>query len=129
MDLRHEHLTDRQPKLATALADVITNRRLRDLDAVLIEQPPPDPLRCMPLLARRGQITDQPLMDSSRYSPNLAPADDTGLRFAGGTEDSNACLTARRCTPCLAANARIESPSRSLSRLICSNNSTLEPTS
>ena len=63
VDLRHEHLTDHQPELAAALADVITDRRLRDLNPVLVEQPPPDPLRRVPLLTRRQLVGDQPLID------------------------------------------------------------------
>jgi hypothetical protein len=36
MHLRDEHLRDRLPELAAALADVITNRCLRVIDAMLI---------------------------------------------------------------------------------------------
>jgi len=32
------------------------------------------------------------------------------FRGGGGTTESNAWCTVRRCTPCLSANARIESP-------------------
>ena len=71
VDLRHEHLPDRQPQLAPALAHVLADRHLRDISAVLIDQPPPDPLRGVPLLARRHPIGDQPLIDQR---PILRPA-------------------------------------------------------
>jgi hypothetical protein len=51
----------------------------------------------------------------------------TGYSFrGGGTASVNACRTARRCTPCRAANSRIDNPSRRASRRIASNNSTLD---
>jgi hypothetical protein len=61
--LRDEHLADRQAELAAALADVITNRRLRDIDTVLVDEPLPDPLRRVPLLLGRELIRNQPLID------------------------------------------------------------------
>ena len=82
----------------------------------------------MPLLA--AARPDPPASHSSitaRYGPSFGAGLLTGARFAGGTGDANACFTVRRCTPCRTANPRIERPSRSRSRLICSNCSTLDP--
>jgi hypothetical protein len=63
VDLRHEHLPDRPPQLAFALTHVLTDRDLRDIGAVLIKQPPPDPLRGVALLARRLAIGRKRLVD------------------------------------------------------------------
>ena len=97
VDLRHEHLPDRPPQLALARPHVLTDRDLRDISTVLINQPPPDPPRRMPLLAAARR--DPPTSHSSitaRYGPNFGAGLLTGARFAGGTGDANACFTVRR---------------------------------
>ena len=87
---------DRQPQLAAALADMITHRRLRDLDAVLVHQPPPDPLRRVPLLARRRPDPRSATHRSARDTrPASAPAGPPAALRAAGPRDSNACRTAR----------------------------------
>ena len=63
VDLRDEHLPDRKPHRPLARADVLTNRRLRDISTVLIHQAPVDPPRGMPLLARRSPIRLKPPVD------------------------------------------------------------------
>jgi hypothetical protein len=63
MDLRHEHLSHGQPQLAPTLMHVLADRHFRHLNAMLIDQTPPDPLRGMPLLPRRHQVSDKPLID------------------------------------------------------------------
>jgi len=45
VDLRDEHLTDPQPQLAATLVHVLADGHLRDVSTMLIDQPPPDPLR------------------------------------------------------------------------------------
>jgi len=62
-----------------------------------------------------------------RNGPNFGAGRPTGGRLTGGTGENNACFTVQRCTPRRTANPRIDSPSRSRSRLICSNCSTLDP--
>jgi hypothetical protein len=94
---------------------------------VLVDQPPPDPLRRVTLLARRLAIRFKARVDDRPIRASFGVGRPTGERFTGGTGDANACLTARRCAPCRSASARIDNPSRSRSRLICSNNSTLDP--
>ncbi len=61
--LRHEHLRDGQAELAAALAHMIADRRLGDVGAVLVDQPPPDPPRRVPLLPRRAPIGLQDRVD------------------------------------------------------------------
>jgi hypothetical protein len=85
--LRHEHLTDSQAKLAAALALVLANSRLRNLHTVLIDQPPPDPLSRLPLLAGRELIAISHSSISSRYTPNFGAGRASGGRSAGGTAD------------------------------------------
>ena len=63
VDLRDEHLLDREAHRTLARADVLTDRRLRDIRAVLIHQTPVDPPRGVPLLARRGPIFLKPPID------------------------------------------------------------------
>jgi len=69
--LRHEHLGDRPPHRTLSAADVLTHRRLRDIHAVLIDEPLMDPLRGMPLLARRLAITLEPPVDHRPIRPQL----------------------------------------------------------
>jgi hypothetical protein len=57
VDLRDEHLARPVAELAAAPADVVADRRLGDLSAMLVDQPPPDPLRAVALLARRVEST------------------------------------------------------------------------
>ena len=63
VDLRHEHLADRPAQLALARPHVLAHRHLGDIGAVLIDQPPPDPLGGVTLLARRVAIGLKPLID------------------------------------------------------------------
>ncbi len=129
MDLRDEHVAARVPELAATPAHVVAHRRLRDVDAVLVDQPPPDPLGRVALLARHLEVRGQPLVDQPVLRAELFRRPRRGRRLGGGTDDASACLTARRCTPWRFASALIDSPSRSWSRLICSNCSTLDPNS
>src|SRR6266511_2527829 len=79
--LRHEHLVDRLAQLAPPPAHVVAHRRLGDLRALLVHEALPDPLRRVPLLARRLPISDQPLVDQRpvraqlrrRPAPKLGP--------------------------------------------------------
>jgi len=66
MHLRTERLR-REP--AAALADVIAHRRPRDHDPVLLREAISDPLRGMPLLARRVLIGGQDLIDPLPIRP------------------------------------------------------------
>jgi len=63
VNLRHEHVPRRQAQLAATLADVIADRRLGDIDAVLVDQAPPHALGGVTLLARRLKVCGQPLVD------------------------------------------------------------------
>jgi len=63
VDLRHEHVPRGVPELAPTLAHMITHRRLRNLRAMLVDEPPPDPLGRVALLAGRLEVGDQPLVD------------------------------------------------------------------
>ena len=63
VDLRDEHLPRAEPNLPTPPANVIADRRLGHLDAVLVHEAPPDALGRVTLLARRLQIGDQPPVD------------------------------------------------------------------
>ncbi len=81
----------------------------------------------MTLLARRIAIRQQPRLYHTAIRAELRRPLSTGARLTGGTGATSACLTARRCTPWRSASALIDSPSRSRSRLICSNVSILEP--
>ena len=79
---------------------------------MLLDQPLPDPPRRVTLLARRlPSASSHPSM-IRRYAPNAGAGRPYGARFAGGTADSNACLTARRCTPWRLASSLIDNPSR-----------------
>jgi hypothetical protein len=59
MDLRHEHIADRPTQLPLALTHVLPHGHLGDIGAMLVDQPPPDPLRRVALLARRLAIGPQ----------------------------------------------------------------------
>jgi hypothetical protein len=63
VDLRHEHLPERPAHRAPARTHIVTHRRLRHVGAVLVDQPCPDPLRRVTLLARRLEIPRQPTVD------------------------------------------------------------------
>jgi hypothetical protein len=58
---------------------MLAHSHLRDINTMLIHQPPPDPLRGMPLLPRLKLIGDQPLIDQRpklaqlRRRPTLRP--------------------------------------------------------
>jgi hypothetical protein len=66
--LRAERLS-RQPQHPAALANVITNRRLRHHSTVLLHQAIVDPLRGVPLLTRRRPVRDQDLIDPLPIRP------------------------------------------------------------
>ena len=90
VDLRHEHLADRQPQLAPTLVHVLAHRHLRDLHTMLVDEALPDPLRRVPLLARRDQISHQPLIDQLAVLTKLGAGRFSGRLRAGGTGDANA---------------------------------------
>jgi hypothetical protein len=128
VDLRHEHLPDRPPQLAFALTHVLTDRDLRDIGAVLIKQPPPDPLRGMALLARRLAIGRKRLVDQRPVRAELRrrPRHRRALRRRQWRRQR---LTHPTTAHPMALRERPDrQPSRSRSRLICSNCSTLDPT-
>ena len=76
VDLRDEHLADRPTHRALSRAHVVADRRLGNLGAVLVDQPPPDPLRRVALLARRLAIGLKPRVDQRaiRAKPRRRPA-------------------------------------------------------
>ena len=126
--LRDEHLPDRPAHRALARPHVLTHRRLRDLGAVLIDQPPPDPPRGVPLLARRLPIGLKPPVDQRPIRPQLRrrPTHRPPASPAAPATPTPASPPADEPHD-RSANARIDSPSRSRSRLICSNCSILDP--
>lgn len=69
------HLRDEplhpQAKLAPATMDVLAHRRLSDVRGVLVAQPLPDPLRRVPLLARRLAVALKPRVDQRPVGPEL----------------------------------------------------------
>jgi hypothetical protein len=69
--LRHEHLVDRVAQLAPPPAHVLAHRRLRDIGAMLRDEPLPDPLRRVPLLARCLPISPKPLVDQRPIQAQL----------------------------------------------------------
>ncbi|MEJ7786756.1 MAG: hypothetical protein WKF96_18290, partial [Solirubrobacteraceae bacterium] len=99
MDLRDEHLATRVAELPAPPADVVTDRPLGDIDAVLIDQPLPHALGRVALLARRHKIGDQPPVDDLPDAASLDAGRELGARLAGGTDDNSACRTVLRCTP------------------------------
>ncbi|MGO9750704.1 MAG: hypothetical protein ACLP8S_10485 [Solirubrobacteraceae bacterium] len=92
---------------------MIAHRGPGNHDTVLLREAIGDSLRGVPLLARRRLVGDQDLIDplppraQRRRRPTLRP-----LR-SGGTDDSSAWRTVRRCTPYLRANACVDNPSNS----------------
>lgn len=128
VDLRDEHVARGQAHLAAPLADVITDGRLSDIDTVLVDQAAPHPLGRVALLARGVEVSDQPLVDDLAVLTQLRRTPPARRALGRRNRRGERLSTARRCTPWRSANARIDNPSRSKSRLICSNCSTLEPT-
>ena len=63
VELRDEHLARPMPELAAPAANVVTDRRLGHNDAVLVDEPAPDALGRVTLLARRLEVGEQPLVD------------------------------------------------------------------
>jgi len=96
VDLRDEHLPDRESPSPASAHGRIDGRRLRDISAKLIHKAPMDPPRRVPLLARRVPIRLKPLVDHRPIRAKLRrrPAHRRPLR--GGTGDANACFTVRR---------------------------------
>jgi hypothetical protein len=84
------------PELAPTPPDVIADRRLGHLRAVLVDQPLPDPLRGMTLLPRRLPIGFSQPSINGRYGPSRGAGRTDGDRFTGGDGEASACLTARR---------------------------------
>ena len=76
VDLRDEHLADRPAHRALSGAHVVADRRLGDVGAVLVDQPPPDPLRRVALLTRRLAVGLKPRVDQRaiRAKPRRRPA-------------------------------------------------------
>jgi hypothetical protein len=68
---RHEHLPGRPAELAPTAAHVVAHGRLRDLGTPLVDQPPPDPLRRVALLARRLPVGLDPGVDQRPVRPQL----------------------------------------------------------
>ena len=115
MDLRHEPQVQRPARLGqdlrAALADMIPHRRIRQAHrAVLVDQPGPDAPRGMALLLGRVQIRCS-MASIAVLNGSSRGATRCGAFRTGGTADSNAWRTVRRCTRCLLANARTDSPS------------------
>jgi hypothetical protein len=71
VNLPHEHVPERPTQLPLARPHVVPDRRLRDLGAVFIDQPRPDPLRRVALLARRGAISLKPPVDDRQIRTEL----------------------------------------------------------
>jgi len=95
VDLRDMHLADRPTHRPLACPHVIADRRLGDLGAVLVDEPPMDPLGRVTLLARRVAIGLKPCVDQCPIRTELRcrPRDRRTLRRRQRT---SACLTARR---------------------------------
>ena len=110
-DQRHERLAD-LPKLAAAPVDIARDLALGDLRAMLLDEPLPARLAVWRCLrgASRSAFSHSSMI--CRYAPNAGAGRPSGDRFSGGTADSSACRTARRCTRCRLANSRIDNPSR-----------------
>ena len=99
IDLRDEHLPDQPSKLTPARSHMLTDRDLRDIGSVLINQPPQIRLavwRCFTGASRSANIHPSSI---AGYAPNFGAGRLTGARFAGGTGDNSACFTVGRCTP------------------------------
>jgi predicted RNase H-like HicB family nuclease len=76
MDLRDEHVPDRPAQPPLARPDVLPDRDLRNIGAVLIDQAPMDPPDDVALLARRLAIGRKPRVDHRpiRTQPRRRPA-------------------------------------------------------
>ena len=71
----------------------------------------PDPLRRVPLLARRLPIRDQPRVDQlADTGPASAPAGPPAACAAAAAPTQAPAAPSRRCTPCRRANSRIDKP-------------------
>ena len=97
--LRDEHVLGHQPQLDPAAGDVPRDRHLRQGRAVFGDQALPHPPGGVPLLLRHLLVPDEPAVD------DLDPRVDRrrgrfGYTFrGGGTAETSAWRTARRCTP------------------------------
>ena len=106
MGLRHAPHLQRPARLGedlrAALADMITHRRIRQARrAVLVDQPRQNPSRGVPLLLRRIQIRLRSIASIAALNGSSRGATRCGVLRGGGTADSNAWRTVRRCTPML----------------------------
>ena len=115
MGLRHEPHFQRFARLGqnlrTAFADIVTHRGIRQTGrAMLVDQPRQNPSRRVPLLLR-GIQSDRSIASIAALYGASRGATRSGAFRTGGTADSNAWRTVRRCTRCLLANARTDSPS------------------
>ena len=75
---RHEHLVDELAELLTALTDIPADLPLGHLNAMLVTEPFVDPLRGVPLLARRRRSASSHESISSRHSPSFGAGRPTG---------------------------------------------------
>ena len=89
-------------------------KALKEPDLVILDLmlPKMDGLEVCKRIRAKSRVPIIMLTAKDRIPERVAGLD-TGARLTGGTGDSNACRTARRCTPCRAANARFDNPSRS----------------
>jgi hypothetical protein len=102
MGLRHEAQLQRFTRLSqhlrAALADMIAHRRIRQTHrAMLVDQPSQNPSRSVPLLLGRIQVTASISSIAALNSSNRGAVRCGALRV-GGTDDSSAWRTVRRCT-------------------------------
>ena len=112
--------------LRAASADVVAHRRIRHNRLMLVQETGMDPAGCVPLLARRVQVSDEHRVDHAGVWAEFR-CDTVRSLPRRRSADANACRTVRRCTPCRRASSRIEySPTRP-SRRIAANNSTRDP--
>ena len=128
MRLRHHHLDPVQAQLTPAARDITRHRHLSQ------RRPCSATSRCHTRRAVCRCLRGTSRSPNSQESITSTYASIAGrerrayaLR-AGGTALASACRTVRRCTRCLSANSRIDRCSTRLSRLICSNSSTLDRT-
>ena len=124
--LRHEDFPRQQPQGELPLLHVLAHRPLRDRAVrQLLAQPRPDPVRRVPLLARRLPIAFQDLVDERDRRLQL-PARPFRSSCAGfGNALPIASRTIRRCTLSFLATPAIVPTPNSYSRRISSNSSTL----
>jgi hypothetical protein len=126
MGLWHDHFDSIQTQLDAPPRDIARHRDLGQRRAVLGDQPLPDPPRRVPLLARHPRSASSQESITSTYGSIAGRVRSAYALRGGGTALASAWRTVRRCTRCLSANSRIDSFSTRLSRLICSNSSTLD---